>query len=233
VIQNNIFHGFEVNPIELNGANKNAVSIENNLFYGNGFNGVNLAGPSPFQYTNQNNLVSDPLFEAPGTNFSLTLNSPAINAGLNTGRSEDFVGHAVPDGTAVDIGAFEFVGMPPVQVPLWWLESHGLTNQYNSAVLSDSDDDRLLAWEEYMCGTDPTNSASFLGMTGLSFSNTVVQLAWVGGSSVVQHIECKTSLTDPAEEWVAIYTNTPPMGVSNVLQQASTNDSLFFRVTVP
>jgi hypothetical protein len=43
-----------------------------------------------------------------GGDYHLQAGSPAINAGLNLGYPLDFDGKAVPQGTAPDIGAYEY-----------------------------------------------------------------------------------------------------------------------------
>jgi hypothetical protein len=52
---------------------------------------------------------ADPLFiNASGYNFHLQSISPAINAGIDVGLTEDYEGKPVPQGLGVDIGAFEY-----------------------------------------------------------------------------------------------------------------------------
>jgi hypothetical protein len=73
----------------------------NNLFYGAG------AAPAPFQ----NPVTSDPLLVNPaGLDFHLQANSPAIDAGINSGVASDYDGTWRPQGAAYDIGAFEYSG---------------------------------------------------------------------------------------------------------------------------
>ena len=52
--------------------------------------------------------VTDPLFVSGGTNFHLQAASPAINAGADVGLTTDFAGVPVPQGSAPDIGAYEY-----------------------------------------------------------------------------------------------------------------------------
>ncbi|MEI7850419.1 MAG: leucine-rich repeat domain-containing protein [Kiritimatiellales bacterium] len=47
----------------------------------------------------------------------------------------------------------------PVDVPYEWLAKYGLTN-YNTDADLDQDMDGLKAWQEYIAGTDPTNTTS-------------------------------------------------------------------------
>ena len=56
-----------------------------------------------------NNIQADPKFvNVLAHDFHLKFLSPAIDAGINVGLSYDFEGTPVPQGTRVDIGAFEF-----------------------------------------------------------------------------------------------------------------------------
>jgi hypothetical protein len=45
-------------------------------------------------------------------------------------------------------------------VPLWWLGQYGITNDVANAVLLDPDADGYATWQEWVCGTVPTNGAS-------------------------------------------------------------------------
>jgi hypothetical protein len=56
------------------------------------------------------------------------------------------------------------VANDPANTPYLWLAGYGLTN-YNSDAAADPDGDGLIAWQEYIAGTDPTNAASYLRVT--------------------------------------------------------------------
>jgi len=64
-----------------------------------------------------NEIVSNPLFTAPGTDFSLQIGSPAIDGGTATSATFDFDGTPRPIGAFFDMGAFEAASVdvtPPV-----------------------------------------------------------------------------------------------------------------------
>jgi hypothetical protein len=85
------------------------VSGNNNLFSG--------AGAAPMNVTASIN--SDPKFvDVANRDFSLQAGSPAINAGVSTGVSLDILGVPRPQGTAFDIGAFEYVGSTTAPSPI-------------------------------------------------------------------------------------------------------------------
>ena len=59
-------------------------------------------------------ILTDPRFkDAENHNFRLFPNSPCIDVGTNVGLTHDYDGHAVPQGSEVDIGAFEYYIEPP------------------------------------------------------------------------------------------------------------------------
>jgi hypothetical protein len=61
-----------------------------------------------------NSINAEPLFVS-ASDFHLQSGSPAINAGVSVGLTQDFAGKHVPIGSAPDIGAYEFdSGMIPV-----------------------------------------------------------------------------------------------------------------------
>jgi hypothetical protein len=57
----------------------------------------------------QSDIIADPLFvDFNNRNFRLRKNSPAINAGVKMGYTEDLDGRIVPGNGLPDIGAFEY-----------------------------------------------------------------------------------------------------------------------------
>lgn len=77
-------------------------------------------------------------------------------SGLSTNLSFDDVR------TNIDITVlFDALVTTNCNVPLWWLASYGLTNDFEEAAGENSDQDEFLNWEEWIAGTDPTNESSF------------------------------------------------------------------------
>jgi hypothetical protein len=95
------------------------VNGASNLQWGN--SNYNLAGWKSATSQDANSVDSDPRFINPGSaNFQLNSNSPAINTGANIGLSLDFNGASVPQGSAPDMGAYEFGGVvssTPAPIP--------------------------------------------------------------------------------------------------------------------
>ena len=104
-IRNNIIQGFITNAITVLNSPINNLSIENNIFYNNSANIV-YSNSVVTNQTEQNNLITNPLFVTPGTDFKLQSSSPAINAGLNVNLLTDFINH--PINNLPDIGAYEY-----------------------------------------------------------------------------------------------------------------------------
>ncbi|MDD4735510.1 MAG: MBG domain-containing protein [Kiritimatiellae bacterium] len=73
-------------------------------------------------------------------------------------------GSANPVGVLMDGAksvAAEFAALVTTSnVPLWWLGQYGITNDVGNAVLLDPDGDGYLTWQEWICGTVPTNAGS-------------------------------------------------------------------------
>lgn len=81
------------------------ISFRNNTLTVEEFNAMNGHNGDVVR----NNLEDDPLFvDIMNDNFDIHYSSPAIDAGLDVGLSEDFAGTLIPKGPAVDIGVFEY-----------------------------------------------------------------------------------------------------------------------------
>lgn len=111
--------------------------------------------------TTSNQVISaDPLFANPGGgNFHLLYGSPCIDAGMTNfgGGSVDLDGEARPFGTAMDIGADEFVdGDGDNMADYWEVATYGDTNTTSGT--EDTDGDSLTTFGEYMNQTDPRDS---------------------------------------------------------------------------
>ena len=134
IIQNNVLYnngtpGFDGNAqVYIQRAGAGLITLQDNIVYaGSGqtyFLFGSGIGPSVFNAAN-NDLVysagacpvwdsgcvnADPLFVNRATaDFRLQAQSPAINAGINTGILRDYVGTSRPQDGAYDIGAYEYI----------------------------------------------------------------------------------------------------------------------------
>jgi hypothetical protein len=95
-----------------------AITLDNNCFYGTNKNIIAWRGKnfSLAQFANYkfqsvqdtSSIATDPKFkDAANGVFSLQKDSPCRDTGTPVGLTQDFKGTAVPQGSQVDIGAFE------------------------------------------------------------------------------------------------------------------------------
>lgn len=97
-------------PVRITTGSINDMNIENNDMYNCGETLWYFTGCTVTNDTTQNNIITDPLFVTPGSDFHLQAGSPCINAGLATGLAfitTDYDEVAVDD--PPEIGAFEYV----------------------------------------------------------------------------------------------------------------------------
>jgi hypothetical protein len=102
-LRNNIVYGLAGQAYLTTDSNTSLITGTGNLWFGN--------GPGPSFLTG--NVEADPLFQdLAAFDFHLQPASPAIDVGGDTGYAFDFVGLFRPQGSAYDIGAFEFRPTP-------------------------------------------------------------------------------------------------------------------------
>ncbi len=89
------------------------------IWYGNHYNTV--AAFNAAQSQEANAVVRNPLFvDYYDNKYALKETSPCIDAGTDVGLTEDYDGYTVPNGWAVDIGAYEYQGSvsPPLSAEI-------------------------------------------------------------------------------------------------------------------
>ena len=167
-----------------------------------------------------NSFTNNPRFVDPATgDYHLAANSPCIDKGTNqTGLSAmtDLDGKPRILNAFVDMGACEVI---PVgldsdgdQIPDWWewQYSHSLSNL---AAGADADGDGFSNLSEYRAGTDPTDSASYLGIaaaSGVSIpSVTGVVVRWTSSTGVFYRLSRGTNLLNPSPFGYSVRTNIP------------------------
>jgi hypothetical protein len=165
--------------------------------------GENYDWPSSLNYccttpTPTNGVGNAPLFvNYDGSNLHLQSNSPCINAGNNAFvvASKDFDGKPRIVGGTVDIGAYEFQGAKSV-ISYAWLQQYGLPTD-GSADFIDTDHDGMNNWQEWICGTDPLNSASALRLLLAASTATNVVVTWQSVPGVIYFVERSPDLALP------------------------------------
>ncbi|MBN1674977.1 MAG: hypothetical protein JXR37_28300, partial [Kiritimatiellae bacterium] len=123
-----------------------------------------------------------------------------------------------------------------------WEASHfGSTSVLDAGSAQDSDGDGLRDVDEYITGTDPTNTAScFAVQVGLSAGNVVVsfptvQATGAGYANVTRHYTLESSSgTGDTAAWQAVagYANLPATGETVVYTNAGADSVLVYRARV-
>ena len=180
------------------------------------------------------NITNAPLFvDYAGGNLRRQSNSPCINAGNNAYAAglTDLDGRPRIVGGTVDIGAFEFQG-PSMGEFIVWLQQYGLPTD-GSADYTDSDHDGMNNWQEWRCGTCPTNALSALRLLSASPAGTNVTVTWQSVAGVSYFLERCTNLVS-LPPFGPLATNLP--GQSGTTSFTDTNAvrlaPLFYRVGV-
>jgi len=152
-----------------------------------------------------------------------------LQAGTNTIRLTKGSGYAELD----------FLGVNPG--PEWDTDADGLGDTWErtyfdhlydpaGATTTDTDGDKQSTLQEYIADTNPTNSSSYLGLTGIlaAYPNLTVQ--WRGGILATQFLERSDSL-NPNPIWITVFTNLPPTTASVSRNDNPTNRAaVFYRV---
>jgi hypothetical protein len=192
-------------------------------------------------------ITNEPLFiDLAGGNLRLQSNSPCINAGSN-GYLTNYICYPPPctwstnqfdmDGNprcvsgTVDIGAYEYQGTGSV-ISYAWLQYYGLPAD-GSADFIDSDSDGMNNWQEWVCGTNPTNALSVLQMLSPSNSLSGITVPWQSVSGITYFLQRSTDL-GAVPAFVSLQTNL--VGQAGTTTYTDTNaigpGPFFYRVGV-
>ncbi len=161
---------------------------------------LNYCCTTPMPTNGQGNITDDPSFQdlAHG-DFRLAFNSLCINAGCNSyvNGNTDAGGGARVKGGTVDIGAFEFQ-TPMSVISYAWLKKYGIPND-GSVDYADADGDGMNNWQEWRCGTAPTDPLSVLRLSPpqAAIGSAGVALTWKSVPGRTYVVERSTNiLTD-------------------------------------
>jgi hypothetical protein len=178
------------------------------------------------------NITDAPLFvDQAGGNLRLQATSHCVNTG-NNGYAvgiTDLDGRPRIVGGTVDMGAYEFQsGVSGAFIG--WLQQYGLPTD-GSADYADPDHDGMNDWQEWICGTDPTNPLSALRLLSPSITSTNAMVTWQSGAGVNYFLERSANLVAP---FTLLATNI--VGQAGTTSYADTNaigaGPFFYRVGV-
>jgi hypothetical protein len=175
------------------------------------FNGTNYDSTSMLNYccttplpTNgMGNISVQPLFvDYGGGNLHLQSNSPCINIGNNSYLTNsdfnncfDLDGRPRMVGGNVDMGAYEF--QPGISGAfIAWLQQYGLPTD-GSADFAHADADAMNNWQEWVCGTCPTNPVSALRLLSATRSDSNARLIWQSVAGVKYFLQRSPNLASP------------------------------------
>jgi hypothetical protein len=180
------------------------------------------------------NITNPPLFMDPANgDYHLQPNSPCINAGHNAyvHSNLDVDGNPRVVGGTVDMGAYEFQD-PTSIVSYAWLQQYGLPTD-GSADFTDPDDDGMNNWQEWRCGTDPTNPLSVLKMLAPSNSVSGVSVLWESVQGISYFLQRGTNLAAEANFLTIQSSIAGKVGTTGYLDtNANTAGPYFYRVGV-
>ena len=191
-----------------------------------------------------NAAINDQAVLVAGTNSTLTLDCAgpetvgalSLNGGttwLTNGTYDAAALDALGTGTYGGSGSLSVAGVAsdPANTPYGWLAQYGLTN-FNADAMADADHDGLLTWQEYIAGTNPTNAASNLRITGGSATSQGTVVRWASASNKLYNLSRTTNLLQSFAA-VAGATNLPATPPENVFTN-SQNDgaAAFYRIGV-
>lgn len=106
----------------------------------------------------------------------------------------------------------------------------GLFRQPHPNRTNDFDLDGFSDLAEYVADTNPTNAASRLGITGISFVPTGLKIDWQGGTNATQQLQRSVGLGD-TDDWSNIFIVQPPTPLSGSYTDAVTTNAMqFYRI---
>jgi hypothetical protein len=185
--------------------------------------------PPPEPHNSVNSITNEPLFvDWADGNLRLQGNSPCVNAGLNEHSEENMDRDGKPRivGGTVDLGAYEFQGTAPA-VFYDWLQDYGLLPD-GSADNLDSDLDGHNNWQEWQCGTVPTNGESVLRLLCATRDSDGVVVQWASVTGRDYWLERATNLGAPAPFSLVASNISGGSGVTAFVDATATNSGRFF-----
>ena len=191
---------------------------------------LNYCCTTPDPGNGTGNINAEPLFvDLPKGNLRLQSSSPCINAGLNanTAGATDLDGRPRIIGGTVDIGAYEYQG-PAMGEFIAWLQQYSLPTD-GSADFTDPDLDLMNNWQEWQCGTDPTNALSVLRLFPPTATPEGVAVSWLSVTNRTYFLERSTDLgASPA--FLILATGIPGQPSTTTFTDTNLPGPCFYRV---
>ncbi|HLH55573.1 MAG TPA: choice-of-anchor Q domain-containing protein [Verrucomicrobiae bacterium] len=159
---------------------------------------LNYCCTTPLPTSGFGNITNAPLFvDYAGGNLRLQSLSPCINSGNNAfvSGATDLDGNPRIVGDTVDMGAYEFQESASV-ISYAWLQQWGLPTD-GSADYVDTDGDGMNNWQEWVCGTCPTNPLSVLRLLSASTLGANVTVTWQSVAGINYFLERGANLGSP------------------------------------
>ena len=160
---------------------------------------------TPMPTNGVGNITNEPLFvKYSAGDLRLLGVSPCIDAADNSkvGGSTDLAGHPRIMRGTVDMGAYEFQGTNAMAF-YGWVQHHGVvidgTTDYD-----DPDHDGMNNWEEWVCGSCPTNSLRYLHLISVVPVGADVAVRWESALGRKYFVERSA---DPTSSFTLLATN--------------------------
>lgn len=192
---------------------------------------INYCSTTPATTNGVGNITNEPLFVLLSSDLHLQSNSPCINSGNNAyvTATIDLDGNRRIVRGTVDIGAYEYQGAGS-RISYAWLEYYGLPTD-GSADFVDSDNDGMNNWQEWVCGTNPTNAQSALRIVSATPTVTNVTVTWQSVAGINYFVQRSATLKSP---FVVLVTNI--VGQAGTTSYSDTSNAgagpFFYRVGV-
>jgi hypothetical protein len=111
-----------------------------------------------------------------------------------------------------------------------WLQQYGLPTD-GSADFADPDHDGMNNWQEWICGTNPTNALSVLRMLSAAPSSRNITVSWQSVAGVNYFLQRSANLSSP---FTLVATNIVGQAATTTYTDtnAARQGPLFYRVGV-
>ncbi|PWU11454.1 MAG: hypothetical protein C5B50_23350 [Verrucomicrobia bacterium] len=195
---------------------------------------LNNSCTSPLPSGGSGNIASEPLLVSTNgwANLRLRSNSPCIDSGSNAYAPglTDLDGRPRVVGGIVDMGAYEFQsGISGVFIG--WLQQYGLPTD-GSADYTDADGDGMNNWQEWIAGTNPTNTLSVLQMVSATPIATNVVVTWSSVNTRAYSLARATNLQAPPAFSMAWSNIAGQAGTTSFMDTNPPAGASFYRVAV-